>query len=406
MVRWWLLVHNFIILFIICGLLLVNVAAAETSGYWDRPASICDMYGVCSGSLIVEGNLTVNGDYVNITVTDYNVTGSINAENITGEYILASQYIGRGRANPKEKLDIYCVSGICRGLIESGNNQAALELKNDNGQLFTAVLNDGTGYFQSNENFRLISSNGNLLLESPTQFYEYPTIDGENICLSNGTDCTGGTDTNTWNSTTDILQAINHNNITPHYVNVTGDLWLGTGNNAVYKYQDNVLGIGTNDPTSKLHALDTSGIPQLELEYAGALTSTFETLSDGTLEIFAGGGAIDFMTNKIKNIDGITAGSLSTTTSVSVGTDVIAGTYKYGTDGVKVAVNDPVFCTNEYANACMIFATGGVGAGVKFNDAYGNEFIRLKTDGNISMQSPDSTWWNCGVSNSGVFSCS
>jgi len=41
---------------------------------WVRPSDYC-AGGVCIGSLMVLGNFTVIGDYVNVTVTNYNMTG-------------------------------------------------------------------------------------------------------------------------------------------------------------------------------------------------------------------------------------------------------------------------------------------------------------------------------------------
>ena len=54
--------------------------------------------GICQGDLYVPGNLTVVGEYINLTVSNYNVTGDIYATgNIYSEQNMSANYfIGNG----------------------------------------------------------------------------------------------------------------------------------------------------------------------------------------------------------------------------------------------------------------------------------------------------------------------
>jgi len=74
-------------IFFLILLIYPSVLAESNSYNWVREDSDYCSEGICIGSLNVLGNLTVRGEYVNVTVTNFNVTNNIDVfGNITADY--------------------------------------------------------------------------------------------------------------------------------------------------------------------------------------------------------------------------------------------------------------------------------------------------------------------------------
>ena len=175
------------LLWIVLGVVMVlcsyGVVASGNSYSWVQP-DYC-YAGICKGSILILGNLTVWGDYVNITVQDVNVTG-----NITADYVFANTAIGIGTTTPNGKFQVDGASGsvgtvnalmtlrdttsnigfqmgattdygwirsvdvlvshLTYGVLKLGNNFVSLGDGNNNDQLYLDTVNERLGIGTTN----------------------------------------------------------------------------------------------------------------------------------------------------------------------------------------------------------------------------------------------------------------
>lgn len=144
--------------------LLVLTLSVVGSSDWDRPANTdyCSG-GVCDGNLHVNGDFSVTGDRINITVQDVNVTGNAEFQNNVSmlQRLTVADRIGIGTDNPQTKLQID-IGTEDEGLsIISTDNVARLRFEDRSDPAYLFVDNGyvGLGF----EPYRGIFNNGIII---------------------------------------------------------------------------------------------------------------------------------------------------------------------------------------------------------------------------------------------------
>ena len=140
-----------ILLLIIILLVLYNVFASESSSafnYLTRSIGdklYCSLYGTCNLNTLTVGNLTVYGDYVNVSVVNYNITGELDLEgnlSVYGDLIVDRD----GVEDSTLVLLADSNKDSCINLTEGGASKTGFQICNDgSGTNEFVIRNSATG---------------------------------------------------------------------------------------------------------------------------------------------------------------------------------------------------------------------------------------------------------------------
>lgn len=407
-------------MFVLLILLVLPMVVAKDwvrPSFWSYEGNIL----TTNYNVLIRGNLTITGDYVNITVTNYNVTnnlnviGSITANNFIGD---GSQLTGTSLWTNSSGAATYILGNVGIGTITPDNKLDVIGNTNISGNL--TIL--GTLFGGSPVKIDGINIINNLFMleenrNSSSRFTLTNTNESINATAVISTiNNVGGTMSIGIGSSNFMIGGTSYPNVTALFSKARGKTVFANFYNYSFSWMFNPS--DNNNPANleTMIVLDAKG---LNISRGSLFLGEFETSAQGGAKVVKrsnANGALFGISNPI-------AGANPTS---GAGYVTIQDCGNYTVDAhSSLDTNNPNGVVH-HLRGCLVdenwrLNPGNVSSSFDFEDGINNELFKINRTStfifndltlgnstnplNITMFSPDGTAYNCGVGNGGTWGC-